>query len=106
MITFEEARDERAEIDEAVKAYRSDPRFRAFCQSAVSAAMQDHGRIDPNKIERDAHDIALVAAVLVFVRIYHRDAEIKALKAEVDMYKSAYANMINIRPLNQMVLPA
>jgi hypothetical protein len=105
-MTYEEATQAKAEIDEAVKLYRADPRFRVMAQSTVSLVMGDHGPVDPEQANREASEIALTVAVTMLARIYWRDAEIGRLKAERDAYKRAAETSLLISPTPFLVQAA
>lgn len=86
------------DLEEAVKLYRDDRRFRAMAQSCVAASMVDHGEINITHPERDAYEIALSSAVLMAARIYWQNSEIMALRAEVQSYKDALEKYISLSP--------
>lgn len=64
-----------------------DARMRALAQSCVAFAMQEHGPIDPERAQSEAHDVASLAAHLLVSRIYTEDSELRDLKEENECLK-------------------
>jgi hypothetical protein len=71
-----------AEIQKHFDRIAKDARMRALAQSCVALAMQEYGPVDPERADRDAHDIASLAAHLLVSRIYTEDSELRGLKEE------------------------
>lgn len=95
---YQDAVKEAERLKEAAKLFRSDPRFRALVDSTVAEAFNEHGRIDPDRPERDAHSIATWASALLLARIYEQDAELKAMRAERDGFRTLAENAFNSLP--------
>lgn len=94
-------RDMEAEVERVKKAahqFRNDARFRALVDSTVHEAFTEHGRIDPERAERDAHEIATWAAALLLARIYEQDAELRATREERDNYRALAENAFASTP--------
>jgi hypothetical protein len=70
------------EIRKSFERLQKDVRMRAIAQQAVAWAMDEHGPINPEKAQREAHDIASLAAHFLVSRIFIEDAELRELKAE------------------------
>jgi hypothetical protein len=66
---------------------RRDHRFRVIVDSIVARTMQEHGRVNPDRADGEAHDIARKVAALLLTAIYDGDAELAALRIERDGYK-------------------
>ena len=94
-----------AQMLSAVESYRKDARFHAIALSCVAAALRDHGRVDPERADRAAHDIALAAVVLLLQRVYTEDAELAAMRIERDYYKKLAMEGLLSRPIG-MSFPA
>jgi len=75
------------------KRYREDARFRALCQSAVNEAINEHGRIDPDRADEGAYYIALRACTVALHRAFEENAELKAAQEELKAYKEAYSGL-------------
>lgn len=92
---------------QAIKSFENDARFRAIAYSVVARAMADHGPVDPERADADAHDIALKVAVLIQQQILDGDAELVATRAERDAYKklALEINTLSVR-LPSIAIPA
>lgn len=75
------------EPTEALRLSEKDARIRALIYATVAFVLNDHGPVDPERADREAHDIALATATILAKRIYDGDAELHALRAERDLYK-------------------
>jgi hypothetical protein len=85
---YEQARESAgAAIKAPRELYERDVRVRALVQSCAAFAQQEFGRVDPEKADRDANEIATRACMLLAGRIYTEDAEIVALRYERDQYR-------------------
>jgi hypothetical protein len=104
MSEYEDVGERLAALQKAAKEYRTDPRFRMMVDSCISLARQDHGLIDPEKAERDAHEVATLATALLLARIYHEDAEIRALRAERDQYRKIAEEALLCSPAPSILL--
>ena len=85
----------------AIDSYQNEARFRALAQSIVARVTSEHGPVDPERADAEAHEIAVKVAVLMLQQIYDEDAELNALRVERDAYKNAalkYAEMAPLRP--------
>lgn len=83
----------------AFDRYKNDIRFRQMAQAMVYNAMYEHGPVDPEKAERDAHDIALTACVNMLELVYQEDAELGRLRMERDRYRKAVETYVVSTPL-------
>ena len=88
----------------AMQLWERDNRFRMIVQSSVVAAMDKHGRVDPERADREAHDIALEAGILIATQILEGDAELKAARMERDHYKALAERAIRLSPSPPMIL--
>jgi hypothetical protein len=88
----------------AVDSYQNDARFRALAQSAVARAMHEHGIIDPDYADREAHDIALKATVNVLQAIYEDDAELRALRERVKALEQLAFTDAMLRPMTPIAI--
>lgn len=101
-------RDMEAEVERVKKAahqFRNDPRFRALVDSTVHEAFTEHGRIDPERPERGAHEIATWAAALLLARIYEQDAELRAMREERDRFRTLAENAFLAAPRPPILWP-
>lgn len=71
----------------ALRRYRNDVRFRAIVQSVVSAAMIEHGRIDPDRAGRAANEIATKACAILLETVFRDDAELNAQRQMAESYR-------------------
>lgn len=85
--------------ERAIDAYRKDRRFHATAQSIVAHVMREHGRVDPERADREASDIALDACALLLKTIYENDEEISRLVQERDIYKGFAEQSAGITPM-------
>lgn len=76
--------------EQAIRRFRNEARFKAVCHSVVARAMQHHGRIDPQRADLDASDVALTAVALLYETFLQDDQELRALREERDHYRRAY----------------
>jgi hypothetical protein len=86
--------------------WERDARFHALALSAVAKALRKHGPIDPERAEREAHDIAIDAVVNVLASVYTDDAEISALRMERDAYKEQALKFATLGPLPPIIIPS
>lgn len=89
-------------IERSRRSYERDMRFNQMAQSCVAQALDVRGRVDPERADGDAYEIALLAVATLLQRIYEEDAELNALRAERDHYKKLAlktAHLIPARPL-------
>lgn len=84
---------------EARKRYERDIRFRNMAQAVVARTMQQHGPVDPEEADREAHDIALSATATLLEMIYREDAELMSLRVERDAYKKFAEESVGLRPM-------
>jgi hypothetical protein len=70
---------------------RRDLRFRRIVDSVVARTLQEHGAIDPARAAEEAHDIARKVAALLLHQIYDGDAELLALRAEIEHWRGLFA---------------
>lgn len=82
----------------ASMAYRSEQRFHALAQSVVARAIHAHGPIDPEHADEDAYRIALDATVILLQTIYEGDAEIMALRGQLEAYKKYAEASLSLTP--------
>lgn len=66
------------------KLYTQEARFHAIIQSVVNQALLAHGRIDPERADLGAYEVALKACSVLLVRIYEDDAELTFWKGQAD----------------------
>ncbi len=97
---FDPSRGETASqvMERAFASYQKDRRFRAIAQSVAMDVMADHGPVDPDDADRDAHDIALTVAVRMLQRIFEEDAELMAMRMERDRYREIAENALLVSP--------
>lgn len=86
------------ELHTAVEMGNREHRFRMLCMSAVHRAMSEHGRIDPERADQEAHDVAMAATMLLLKQIYESDAELAALRIERDHYRDSALNFMKLSP--------
>jgi hypothetical protein len=93
-----------ADWKRARESYDKDSRFRMLAMSCVSRVMSDHGPVDPERADREAHDIALAATALLLQRIYEDDAELRATREERDRYKQLAEKAFLVSPITPIFL--
>ena len=101
---YRDAVKEAEQVKAAAEQFRNDPRFRALVDSTVSEAFHQHGRLNPDTVERDAHDIATWASALLLARIYEQDAELRAMREERDSYKALAEHGLKLTPPPRWVI--
>lgn len=81
-------------------------RLRMTVMQAVAIAMDQHGPIDPERgLERQAHDIALAAAMRVAGMLIFGNAEIDALRIELARYRKIAESRSALSPMPQLLDP-
>lgn len=83
----------------AIERYSTDRRFRAVAQSIVSRVMIEHGRVDSERADRDASDIAIKVAVPLLETVFEEDAELNAMRHERDTYRKLAEDALRIAPM-------
>jgi hypothetical protein len=78
---------------------RRDLRFRRIVDSIVARTLQEHGAIDPARAAEEAHDIARKVAALLLHQIYDGDAELLALRAELEHWRRFAEKAVLASPL-------
>lgn len=66
--------------------YRRDARFHALATSIVARVMNDHGRVDPERADQEAADIATRVAALVLETVFTEDAELNVQREIAERY--------------------
>lgn len=100
MTDYETATEQVHRINaKAIELAQRDLRFRRLVDVAVAKAMSDHGRVNPERAERDAHRIATNAAMTVAALILEGDAELVAAREERDHYRNLAINGMNLKPI-------
>jgi hypothetical protein len=74
-------------------------RLRMIAMSAVAQAHEHVPEIDPERCERDAHDLALYAAYIAIERIMNGDTELTAMRIERDHYKALAETALVMTPI-------
>jgi hypothetical protein len=100
-------RDQIMTYEEAQKFFErteKDARMRMLAQACVAFAMQERGPVDPERADRDAHDIASLAAHLLVSRIYVEDTELRQLKEENERLRDQIFEAARTTP-PKLVLP-
>ena len=106
-LTFDSAKRHAEHIDKtAMEIWQRDRRLHAIVLSSVASAMQEHGPVDPERADRDAHDIALKAALLAVTRIVEEDAELKHARMERDAFRKLAEETISLSPMRPIVFPS
>lgn len=88
---------------EAVLSFRKDDFFARRVQQVVAYAMQMHGPVNPEYANREAHDIAMDVAAILFRTIYEDDAEIRSLTDQRDTYRKLAEQSISLQSPPLMV---
>ncbi len=71
----------------ATRMMRDDNLFRRIVQASVSEAMSEHGRIDPERPEEAAYEIAVKSVQIAVARMVKGGDGLAALVAERDAYR-------------------
>ena len=89
----------------AVEVYQHDARFRMMVDYAVSSALHDAREwLDQDDIRmRDVHAIATEAAVTALKRAFDSDAELTALRVEVEHYRKIAEKGLMLAPMPAIV---
>lgn len=83
----------------ARKKYDNDARFRAMALMSVARAMDNHGPIDPERVEAAAHNIALEACVLALSQAFDNDMELTEARAMIEKLKGLVLEAAYLRPI-------
>lgn len=83
---------------DAVEAYHRDQRFRSIVQQIVAYALNKHGPVDPERADREAHDIAQDVCAMLLRAIYEEDAELRAVGAERDRFRKIAEDALGLMP--------
>lgn len=89
----------------AIEAYQNEARFRAIATACVAHAMNERGRVDPERADEDAYDIAILATATLLQRIYEDDAELRALRAHNEHLKKL-VEKLNLTAFPSMLVSA
>jgi hypothetical protein len=92
------------DILQASKLYRADRRFRVIVDSIVARTMHEHGRVDPDRADAEAHDIARKVAALLLTAIYDGDGEIAQLRLERDHWQERALQFANLTAIPQLIV--
>lgn len=84
--------------ERAIELYQKEQRFRMLVLSAVGRAMQDYGEIDPDRNRQAAAEIAAHACAMLLETIYREDAEIAALREQLDQMTKVAQNALRLVP--------
>lgn len=84
---------------QSIQSYRSEQRFAAQVQQIVAYALNRHGPINPDRAERDAYDIAMTATAMLLRTILEDDAELRAMKQQVNAYRKMAERSIALSPV-------
>lgn len=90
--------DAEAKLKEAMLRMHQDPCWRAVIMSCVACAMNDRGPVDPERADRDAHDIAIEAVTRALAMLIEGDSALKTLQAERDHYRDMAIHMAHLAP--------
>lgn len=88
----------------ALDRYRNETRFRAYVQSIVARVMKDHGPVDPEKADRDAHDIALTVGAMMVETMFQEDGELANLRLERDALRELLEKQVGLSLAPPMLL--
>ncbi len=94
-----------ATMKTATQIMREDVLLRRIVEASVYAAIQDFGRVDPERADSDALDIAIKATAIAVARMMNEGDGLAAIKAERDAYKKAYEALSVTTPLRPMLVP-
>lgn len=89
---------------QARKLREYDARARALVDSAVSRAIHECGEPEERDFVRFAYDVATLATTLLLKHVYENDAEIHALRVELEAYKETYLQFLRTSPLPHVPL--
>ena len=85
----------------ARKRYKIDLRFRSMVQSVVGQTRKELGRINPDRAERDATELALQSCALLIETIFQNDAELNALRHQVDAFRKMAEDALRLSPIKE-----
>ncbi len=93
-----------ATMKTAVQMMQDDLLLRHIVLASVSAAMQEHGPVNLNHVEKDAYDIAIKATSIAVARMMNEGDGLAALKAERDAYKESALRFAAMTPPAPVIL--
>lgn len=84
--------------------YQRDMRFRALVDTAVHQAVTKHGRIDPDRPEQAAHDIARDAVAFALTSAFEDDAELNFTRQLLEKMRENMLTLASLTP-QPMTIP-
>lgn len=105
MMDFDTAkRQHDATMKTATQIMREDLLLRRIVEASVYEAIQNFGRVDPERADSDAFDIAIKAAAIAVARMMNEGDGLAALIAERDAYKAAALRFSALTPPIPLIL--
>lgn len=86
------------DFQRAMERDRKDARAHAIARTVAARVIAEHGPIDRSRADREAHDIAIKVAAVMLEQIYNGDAELLALRAELEATRERYLELANLTP--------
>jgi hypothetical protein len=90
-------------IGRALELRRREARARQLADLAVALAMDERGGEPTRNPRAYAHDVALLATTILIDQIYREDAELAALRQELELYRERALDLANLAPVRLLI---